>query len=201
MKREVNSRNIRIEELQEELSSMETKLELQKTECNTLKAKLAAKASVPPPSAVSNVKGAKPGATSATAAHDTWLAEAKEDFYADLIGLTILSVKKEKNEDSEKPVRIFECLATGKAGSKFLHFSYTGCLDADRSLALHFKLYLPDDSTDTTADIGYVPLINAQRDKALLEAMPDYLSEEITFTRDALPKFYSKIDNVLNPKK
>jgi hypothetical protein len=118
MKKEVNSRNIRISELEEEINSIETKLELQKNECTTLKAKLQARSAQAAPVAnIAHTKGGKPGAVPAVA-HDAWVAEAKEDFYGDLIGLAILSVKKEKN-DKDEVRRIFECLATGKAGSKY----------------------------------------------------------------------------------
>jgi hypothetical protein len=65
------------------------------------------------------------------------------------------------------------------------------------NLALHFKLSFPEENTDPEAEIGYIPLLNVERDKALIESMPDYLAEEIEFAREALPKFYSKIETVL----
>ena len=91
MKREVNTRDVRISELEEEVNSTGKKLELQKGEPTT-------------------------------ASHDAWKTKAKVDFYGDLIGWTVLSVRVERNEE-EQLQRVFECLATGKAGSKFSPYS------------------------------------------------------------------------------
>ena len=91
MKREVNSRDIRISALEEEVISIEKKLELQKGERTT-------------------------------ASHDAWKSKAKAEFYGDLIGWAVLSVRVVRNEE-EQLQRVFECSVTGKAGSKFPPYS------------------------------------------------------------------------------
>ncbi|RPA87816.1 hypothetical protein BJ508DRAFT_410506 [Ascobolus immersus RN42] len=191
MEKKINARDIRISELEEETTSMEKKLELQKQECTSLSRKLAARPVAPavPAANAINAKGGKHGAVAPVLHCDPWVAEAKEDFYSDLTGLAILSVKKDKNDEGE-PVKVYECLATGKAGT------------------LHFKLLLLDETAESRAQanydaevqITYIPLLNMERDKAVIEQMPDYLQEEIQFARNSLPKFYSKIETILNPK-
>lgn len=39
----------------------------------------------------------------------------------------------------------------------------------------------------------YMPQLDANRDKGLVEVLPDYLVEEITFSRANAAKFYSRV--------
>jgi hypothetical protein len=52
------------------------------------------------------------------------------------------------------------------------------------------------------AEFDYVPLMHEQRDKELLELLPDYLTEPegITFPRGQVSKFYSRILSDMSKK-
>ena len=62
--------------------------------------------------------------------------------------------------------------------------------------ALHFKLLVgkegENDSYDE-AQFMYMPQLDPSRDQALMEVLPDYLVEEITFPRPHAAKFYSRV--------
>lgn len=51
------------------------------------------------------------------------------------------------------------------------------------------------------ADIKYTPLLDANRDRDILQLLPDYLSEEITFPRSQAAHFYSRVVETLTRKK
>jgi hypothetical protein len=42
-------------------------------------------------------------------------------------------------------------------------------------------------------EVVYTPRLDSNRDKDLIELLPDYLSEEITFSRAHAAKFYSRV--------
>jgi hypothetical protein len=42
--------------------------------------------------------------------------------------------------------------------------------------------------------------LNEQRDRELLELLPDYLTEEISFPRAQAPKFYAKVVDSMSKK-
>jgi hypothetical protein len=46
----------------------------------------------------------------------------------------------------------------------------------------------------------YQPLLNEQRDKELLDLLPDYLTEEICFPRGQAAKFYCKVVDSMSKK-
>ncbi|KAL1645954.1 hypothetical protein SLS61_008065 [Didymella pomorum] len=108
---------------------------------------------------------------SAEAAKDAMLQKQKVEMYCDLTNLVIVGVKK--NEDDED---VYDCLQTGRNGT--LHFHLT-ISDAGESYA------------DT--EFIYQPLLDEQRDKDLLDLLPDYLTEEISFPRGHAAKFFSKV--------
>lgn len=66
--------------------------------------------------------------------------------------------------------------------------------------ALHFQLSVaPQDESYEETEFGYKPLLHEQRDRELIELLPDYLTEPqgIYFPRAQAPKFYAKIvDNM-----
>jgi hypothetical protein len=79
--------------------------------------------------------------------------------------------------------------------------------------ALRFHLYVSHTSSNpqaattstpgnTTAyedeEFAYLPILDQKNDKHLLEILPDYLQEEISFPRNAAPKFYEKIAKLMN---
>ena len=114
----------------------------------------------------------------AEAAREAQLAKQKVDLYSDLTNLVVLGMRR--NEDEED---VYDCLQTGRNGSKLPmhHVAHAPLgLDANIYVALHFHLTVAagSESYEDTEFI-YQPLLNDQRDKELLDLLPDYLTEEI----------------------
>lgn len=73
--------------------------------------------------------------------------------------------------------------------------------ETNRLAALHFKLSVGiDGSSDKFEDARfmYMPQLDAARDEELIETLPDYLVEEITFPRLHAAKFYSRVVKALS---
>ncbi|KJZ69434.1 hypothetical protein HIM_11163 [Hirsutella minnesotensis 3608] len=107
------------------------------------------------------------------------VAQAKEDLYGDLTGLIVRGMRRADEED------VFDCIQTGRNGT------------------LHFKLALEHSSpTDNyeSVQLTYKPQLNADRDNDLMELLPDYLVEEITFPRSHASKFYSRVMKSLSER-
>jgi hypothetical protein len=69
-------------------------------------------------------------------------------------------------------------------------------LMSNHPTALHFKLALEDlESADSYEDVqfAYRPQLDESRDGALIDMLPDYLTEEITFPRHQASKFYARV--------
>lgn len=70
--------------------------------------------------------------------------------------------------------------------------------------ALHFKLFVDAENAKTASfeqtEFLYTPLLDGNRDKDLIEIMPDYLAEDITFERDVAAKFYARVVKTLTEK-
>ena len=69
--------------------------------------------------------------------------------------------------------------------------------------ALHFKLGIAtntDDSYEET-EFQYTPRLDNDRDRDLLDILPDYLSEEITFSRHNAAKFYGRVVETLTKRR
>lgn len=68
--------------------------------------------------------------------------------------------------------------------------------------ALHFKLAVVNDADSPydDADMTYTPLLDANRDRDILQLMPDYLTEEITFSRNHAAQFYGRVVDTLMKK-
>jgi hypothetical protein len=47
----------------------------------------------------------------------------------------------------------------------------------------------------------YTPLLDANRDREMIELMPDYLRDEITFARQNAAKFYSRVVDTLTKRR
>ncbi|KAL7933826.1 chromosome segregation protein Csm1/Pcs1 domain-containing protein [Trichoderma chlorosporum] len=156
--------------LRAQLAEASRSLSQAKSETKTLYTKLAASRSVEPSN---NNKGPAHGNRTALAKKESkQVAQVKEDLYADLTGLIVRDVRRIDKED------VFDCIQTGRNGT------------------LHFKLALEDmDSADSYEDVqfAYRPQLDAKRDGDLIEALPDYLTEEITFPRNQAPKFYARV--------
>ncbi|KAL8674812.1 MAG: hypothetical protein Q9168_000793 [Polycauliona sp. 1 TL-2023] len=116
---------------------------------------------------------------SAEAAQAAQAAQLKEDLYRDLTGLLVLGV--EKGDDAD----MYDCIQTGRNGT------------------LHFKLGIAtstDDKYEET-EFQYTPRLDNDRDRDLLELLPDYLSEEITFSRHNAAKFYGRVVETLTKRR
>ena len=199
-----------------DLANASAKIELLNTslteaqnENKALQAKLSNVRSAPP--VVESVQASKaPGSAvkgkgqirtvmvgSAEAAQAAQIAQLKEDLYSDLTGLLLRGVEKGEEEN------VYDCIQTGRNGSK----SFSTCSAATRSAkilfaALHFKIAISNDA-DTAyddAEVTYTPLLDTNRDRDILQLMPDYLTEEITFSRNHAAHFYSKVAETLMKK-
>ncbi|KAI9372738.1 chromosome segregation protein Csm1/Pcs1-domain-containing protein [Aspergillus egyptiacus] len=118
-------------------------------------------------------------AVTAEAAHAAQFAQLKEDLYSDLTGLIIRDVKK-REEDS-----LYDCIQTGVNGT------------------LHFKLAVPHVSSANfeTAEFQYIPLLDENRDRELVDILPEYLTVDITFVRQQASKFYTRVIDALTKRR
>jgi hypothetical protein len=79
------------------------------------------------------------------------------------------------------------------------HVSLIQVLTID--IALHFHLTVADSGEAyEDAEFIYQPLLNEQRDKELLDLLPEYLTEEICFPRGQAAKFYCKVMDSMSKK-
>lgn len=68
------------------------------------------------------------------------------------------------------------------------------------NVALHFKLEIPNDASGENfedAQFRYTPKLDPSRDRPLIEILPDFLVEEITFPRPHAIKFYARVMKAL----
>ncbi|KAK0672740.1 chromosome segregation protein Csm1/Pcs1-domain-containing protein [Cercophora samala] len=103
----------------------------------------------------------------------TLSAQRKEDLYADLTGLIVRGVNV-LSEGVE-----FDCLQTGRNGT------------------LHFKLTMSSGDGDES-QCEYNPMLDTNRDRALIDVLPEFLVDEIAFPRAQAGKFYQRIMRALN---
>lgn len=115
----------------------------------------------------------------------------KENLYGDLTGLLVTGVRRDGPED------VYDCIQTGRNGSEY---SNTQVVKGDKllrfSLALHFKLAIANENSDENPDEAeflYKPQLDEHRDNQLIELLPDFLVEEITFPRPHAAKFYERV--------
>ncbi|KAI1170476.1 chromosome segregation protein Csm1/Pcs1-domain-containing protein [Nemania sp. FL0916] len=181
LRKQLEDSQKKVEELQAKLDGLHGTLTEAKTEIKTLSTKLTAARSAEstsikvPGSAMKNGHaGSRHVASAAEAAAQ--LAQTKENLYGDLTGLLVCGVKRENGEE------VFDCVQTGKNGT--LHFKLS--IAADGS---------PDKFED--AQFMYMPQLDAARDEELIDTLPDYLVEEITFPRFHAAKFYSRVVKAL----
>lgn len=62
--------------------------------------------------------------------------------------------------------------------------------------ALHFKLAIPNEASEEDPDDSefmYKPQLDERRDSELIDLLPDYLTDEITFQRPQAAKFYARV--------
>ncbi|KAI1425277.1 hypothetical protein F5Y12DRAFT_747637 [Xylaria sp. FL1777] len=174
----------KVEELQGKLDGMHGSLAEAKTEIKTLSTKLTAARSAEsanvkvPGSAMKNAYANNRHVASAAEAA-AQLAHKKENLYGDLTGLLVCGVKRENDEE------VFDCVQTGRNGT------------------LHFKLSIGNDGSSDKfedAQFMYMPQLDGARDEELIDTLPDYLVEEITFPRLHAAKFYSRVVKALSER-
>lgn len=70
-------------------------------------------------------------------------------------------------------------------------------------IALHFKLSVPHVSAADfeSAEFQYVPLLDEDRDRDLVAMLPEYLTVEITFSRQQASKFYTRVIDILTKRR
>ncbi|KAF1344321.1 chromosome segregation protein Csm1/Pcs1-domain-containing protein [Delphinella strobiligena] len=107
-------------------------------------------------------------------------AALKEELYRDLTGLIITSVKRKDGEDE------YSCIQTGRNGT--LHFHLT--ISNDSSMT---NPKTPSGLSYEDTEFAYEPLLDQNRDRDLIDILPDYLTEEICFPRNHAVKFYTKV--------
>src|ERR1700710_1374877 len=75
--------------------------------------------------------------------------------------------------------------------------------DTYHRLALHFKLAAVNETSSESyedAHCQYIPQLDPSRDKALMELLPDYLVDQISFPRPQAAKFYARVVKALTEK-
>ncbi|KAG6058484.1 hypothetical protein E4U32_004597 [Claviceps aff. humidiphila group G2b] len=119
------------------------------------------------------------GGTKLTPSGAVLAAQAKEDLYGDLTGLIIRGTSQIDHEI------VFDCIQTGRNGT------------------LHFRLALEageDPEKYNEIQFTYRPQLDGERDRELMTILPDYLVEEITFTRTQASNFYGKLNKSLTER-
>lgn len=179
---------------QSEAKALQTKLAAARNTAASLEG-----ASKIPGSAIKGGKGVianrANAAASAEAAQAAQLARLKEDLYSDLTGLIVLDVK---NRDSDN---VYDCIQTGSNGSK-LCLPDKNHIDSNLLTALHFHLAVPKDLTDyENTEFQYLPLLDAHRDRELVDILPDFLTVDITFKRGQAAKFYTRVIDALTKRR
>jgi hypothetical protein len=124
------------------------------------------------------------------------MAQMKQDLYSDLTGLIIRSVRKTEEGDT------YDCIQTGRNGSMW-NVCHVNIL-LIMILALHFKLYVDQEDARSASfektEFLYTPLLDEDRDKVMIELMPSYLREDITFARENAAKFYARVVDTLTKR-
>jgi hypothetical protein len=136
---------------------------------------------------------------SAEAAQAAQAAQLKEDLYSDLTGLIVRGVKRTDEGDT------YDCIQTGRNGSKWPLPCYWQQI-SDISTALHFKLSVAQDghaksTSFEETEFLYTPLLDSNRDRDMIELLPDYLTEDITFSRQHAARFYSRVADTLTKRR
>ncbi|SPO05068.1 uncharacterized protein DNG_07753 [Cephalotrichum gorgonifer] len=179
LEKRIEHQEATISSLQEKITELTTSLSGSRAENKTLSTRLAASrsaevslAKIPGSAVKANGQCMRNGLNSEV----IQTAQMKEDLYSDLTGLIVRGVKVHDKED------VFDCLQTGRNGT------------------LHFKLSIETDITGDgfeEAQVTYQPQLDPSRDRALVDMLPDYLAEDITFPRPHAAKFYSRVTKAL----
>ena len=189
LQRQLKERETEVARLTTQAEEATGQLSSAQTEVKALQTKLAAARSTAaslenaaakvPGSAIKNGGNRANAAITAEAAHAAQFAQLKEDLYTDLTGLIIRDVKKRPADN------LYDCIQTGSNGT------------------LHFKLVVPHVSSANfeSAEFQYIPLLDENRDRALVDVLPEYLTVDITFVRQQASKFYTRVIDALTKRR
>ncbi|KAI1207104.1 chromosome segregation protein Csm1/Pcs1-domain-containing protein [Annulohypoxylon truncatum] len=178
LRQQLEASQTKVEELQNKVDDTNASLTGAKTEIKTLTTKLSAARSTE--ASTSKVPGSAIKGNNnlnnrllANAEASAHVAQMKEDLYGDLTGLIVRGVKREQNGGDT-----YDCIQTGRNGT------------------LHFKLAVGCDETSEKPDepqFVYMPQLDPNRDQDLIDLLPDYLVEEISFPQSHAARFYSRV--------
>ncbi|KAI9797761.1 MAG: hypothetical protein M1825_005695 [Sarcosagium campestre] len=188
IQKQLSSSNAEMARLKAEVSRLSESLSNAQNENKKLSAKLAASRNTATTSQVdirglssaikasSNARQQGQG-NAADAAEAARTAMLKEELYSDLTGLILRSVKR--HED----FYVYDCLQTGRNGT--FHFKLAVEVEGEKG------------SNYDDGEFVFTPLLDDNRDRDLMELLPDYLTAEITFTRENAGKFYTRVMETL----
>ncbi|KAF4125308.1 DNA repair exonuclease SbcCD ATPase subunit [Geosmithia morbida] len=175
--RKLETTETRCDDLQVKVDQLSTSLSDARSEIKTLNTKLAAARNAEISAKVNGSTMKANGGFRGPPTEVVQTAQAKEDLYGDLTGLIVRGMKHEGKED------VFDCIQAGRNGT------------------LHFKLALETaDASGNYEDVQYTyrPQLDPGRDGELMDILPYYLLEEITFPRPHASKFYSRVTKSLS---
>ncbi|KAI2469935.1 chromosome segregation protein Csm1/Pcs1-domain-containing protein [Annulohypoxylon bovei var. microspora] len=178
LRQQLEASQTKVEELQNKVDDTNASLTGAKTEIKTLSTKLSAARSTE--TVTTKVPGSAMKGNNnlnnrllANAEATAQVAQMREDLYGDLTGLIVRGVKRESNGGDT-----YDCIQTGRNGT------------------LHFKLAVGCDETTEKPDepqFVYMPQLDPSRDQDLIDMLPDYLVEEISFPQSHAARFYSRV--------
>ncbi|KAJ6106966.1 hypothetical protein N7512_010483 [Penicillium capsulatum] len=189
LQKQLKERDAEMAQLKSEADEARSQLASSQSEVKALQTKLAAArntaasletaAKVPGSAIKGGPANRATAAATAEAAQVAQLAQLKEDLYCDLTGLIVRDVK---NRESDQ---LYDCIQTGVNGT------------------LHFKLSVPKVSSAEydSAEFQYLPLLDANRDRDLVNILPDFLTVDITFNRQQASKFYTRVIDALTKRR
>ncbi|KAJ6015624.1 hypothetical protein N7540_010215 [Penicillium herquei] len=189
LQKQLKEKDAEIARLQEEAAELRAQHAASQTENKALQTKLAAARNtaaslentvkVPGSAMKGGPANRAVAAANAEAAQAAQIAQLREDLYSDLTGLIIRDVKSRESD------HLYDCIQTGINGT------------------LHFKLVVPKVSGAgyEKAVFEYLPLLDANRDRELVDILPDFLIDHITFDRDQAPKFYTRVIDALTKRR
>ncbi|KAK2044052.1 chromosome segregation protein [Colletotrichum somersetense] len=166
-----------LEEMEAKVAALTTTLAETRQDVKTLSTRLAASRSAEAAASTKTVPGSavKSGSAAARALANSdvvQMGQLKEDLYGDLTGLIVRVMKRDSHG------QVFDCIQTGRNGT------------------LHFKLEVESESSSENyeeAHFTYKPQLDENRDRDLIDVLPDFLVEEITFPRPHAAKFYARV--------
>ncbi|EEY18232.1 conserved hypothetical protein [Verticillium alfalfae VaMs.102] len=169
----------RLDQSEERVVELSASLAEARKEIKNLSAKLSASRTVDASTARvpgGGTKGNHSSAALVVGPDAVQAAQMKDDLYADLTGLIVRNVRREPIED------VFDCLQTGRNGT------------------LHFKLCVQNEVASESyeeAQFTYMPQLDESRDRELINLLPEFLTDEITFPRPQAAKFYARVSKSL----